>query len=257
MISADLAMTIREQVASEVKVEIESADRFSVSTPLRYSDGDHFGFVFVRNAQGGWNVVDEGEVLIHAGYSGVDLLGRGRAERFRRTAEFYGLHESDGELILSVPDDNSFGDAVFQFAQASLVLSALSQVPAERTKTASKKFRKELKEVVEMVFPHVDKRWSDAAIDPHGIHRVDYRIPSAGRELFVFGANSEVSCLRSAVTCLRYRQAEFPFIGVAVYNNEEALPPNSAASLDEVSDRQFSLATERDELEAFLRSPAA
>ena len=132
MIALDLASALRKQIAQSVRVDAVSDDRIEISTPYTYPDGDHYGFVAMRDGSN-WQLSDEGDVLTKASYSGVDLLAKGHRERLSRTIEFYGLKESDGQLTYDIPEDG-FGDGFFAFTQACLDINRLTKLAPERQK---------------------------------------------------------------------------------------------------------------------------
>jgi hypothetical protein len=137
MVSADVVALMRRQVTEGLQIEQEDRERIAVYTPFMYQDGDHCSFAVVRDsANATWHLTDEGEVLAHASYSGVDLLASDRVSRFRETTKFYGLKERRGELTLLV-ENESFGEALFSFTQACLDIVQLTKLPPEKKERVS------------------------------------------------------------------------------------------------------------------------
>jgi hypothetical protein len=132
MVSSDIVTLLRRQIADGLQIEQEGRERVAVYTPFMYQDGDHCSFAVVRDAaRAGWYLTDEGEVLAHASYSGVNLLARDRVSRFRDTTRFYGVREHRGELTLAVQNE-AFGEAIFSFTQACLDIVQLTKLPPEK-----------------------------------------------------------------------------------------------------------------------------
>ena len=141
MVATDIVALISGQVASEVGLEPESTNRIAVYTPFVYPDGDHCSFAAVRGPGADtWRLTDEGDVLIHAGYSGVDLKSEPRLARFQAATRFYGVMESNGELSFAV-EESQFGDAIFGFSQACLEIIGLTKLPVERKPRIAPAFR--------------------------------------------------------------------------------------------------------------------
>jgi hypothetical protein len=131
MTPSEIVSLMRQQVTDGLQIEQEDQERIVVYTPFMYQDGDHCSFIVAHDTvRAIWYLTDEGEVLTHASYSGVNLLASDRASRFRETVEFYGVKERRGELVLPV-EETSFGDALFTFTQACLDIVQLTKLPPE------------------------------------------------------------------------------------------------------------------------------
>ena len=256
MIAIDLEQTVRNQIAADLQLTLVAPDRLDVSTPFMYHDGDHCAFTLMRDLRyGEWVLTDEGEVLMHASYSGTNPLGRGREERLWRTLQFYGLTEVDGSLVLPITSPNKFGEAVFAFTQACLDSMHLSRLPAERRQARPTDFRRKLRRLIGPVASatHVETNWHHPTYDPHGVYKVDFLVHARSREIAVFGITSEKTCLKAAITCLHYKQLAFPFDAVAIYNNEEELPVSTTTPLNEAVSVRFPSVNDDEAIAAFFK----
>jgi hypothetical protein len=259
MIAADIVQAIRHQISDDLDISLKSEGRIEVFTPFMYQDGDHCGFYFNRNENGQWEATDEGEVLGHAGYSGVDLLDDGRAEKFRKAVEFFGMHERGGELILPVSDETKFGEAFFRFAQACMDILNLTKLPAARRGRESS-IRDQVASIItkaRIPSAHVVRKWHHPDLDPDRVYGVDFFIKGKSLNLLVHAVKAELACLRAAVASLHYRQTSFPFHGIAIYDDESELPRKAAVSLSEAVDATFSAGADEEEIVEYLAEKAA
>jgi hypothetical protein len=263
MIAADVATRIRRQVADQISIEYVESDRLEVSTPFMFSDGDHYGCAVLRNgATGRWKISDEGEVVSKARSQGVDLLGKGRADRLRRTIEFYGLQEHDGELSIEV-DDGEFGKAFFLFSQACLDVNRLAKLKADRPARTAKQpsernARNELVSLVERAISCVnyEPEWHHPQLDPHRIYTVDFYIPVMQRVVLLFVASDDRECLDSTIACQHYRQNRLPFNSVAISDDSLGIAGRNLITLRDAMDAHFS-PDQEEELVRFVRTSFA
>lgn len=121
------------KVGESLSLLPKSAGRYTVLTPFTFDDGDHLVIVLKR-AETGWELSDEGHTFMHLSYDldeGDFLVGR-RREIIRQTLASYSVVDRDGELVLSVSDEND-GDALYRFVQALLKISAVVTLIRERS----------------------------------------------------------------------------------------------------------------------------
>lgn len=258
MIAADIVHIIREQVAGDLAFSEIERDRLAVHTPFMYQDGDHCGFVFARDdSTGDWRITDDGEILMHAEYSGA--MTAGRFDRLKKTAEFYGINEVDGELIMNIGSVDNLGTAFFRFSQACLDLVNVAKLPAERKSITPNKFRTKVADVIYDTVPSdlVTRKWHHPELDPNEVYHVDYRVAGIKSDLLVFAARNDKSCLRSAVSCLHYRQKSFPFIGIAIYEDESQLDPAWTVPLNEAVDKWFDSIDRVAEIKEYIKRKSA
>lgn len=256
---SEIAALMRRQITERLQIEEEDQERIAVYTPFMYQDGDHCSFVAVRDAaRSCWYLTDEGEVLTHASYSGVNLLANDRVSRFRETTKFYGVTERRGELILPV-ENEAFGDAVFSFTQACLDIVELTKLPAERKIRVPDDFRSTLRRLITTTIPHgeVEERWYDERTDPERVYPVDLRIRGKSQPLYVYEVTTDRHCLTSAVSCLHHKLAQSDFIGIAIFDEEEAIRRIARIPLVEAVHEHFSSRSQSDAIKDFLLAKAA
>lgn len=260
MIALDVIQAVRDQVADELQFEEESSDRIAVYTPFMYADGDRCWYVLARDPDSGlWHLSDEGDVLAHASYQGVDLLSEGHRSRFRSMIEFYGLDELNGQLLYPIKDSSQLGDAFFTFSQACLDIGSLAKLPAECKKIKGGAAIHTIAELIATAVPsaHYVRNWHHPEHDPQKIYGVDCRIEGRRRPLYMFGIRSEIKCFKTTITCLHYMRANDDFESIAVFENEEAISDSAKLPVADAVSVKFSATEEQDEIRDFLRDRVA
>src|ERR1700730_3732260 len=108
----------RAKVSDLITLRSEGIDRFRVSSPFQFDDGDHLVIVLRRGPEG-WTLTDEGHTYMHLTYEldETDLHSGTRQKIIANTLSLFGVEESDGELRIRVPNGN-FGDALYSLIQA-------------------------------------------------------------------------------------------------------------------------------------------
>ena len=108
---SDIEHDFRQKVCSKLRIDAEGVDRFRVSTPFRFDDGDHLVVVLKREA-GHWILSDEGHTYMHLTYDidEQDLHRRNRRRIITNTLSLFSVDDRDGELRIAVADEQ-YGDS--------------------------------------------------------------------------------------------------------------------------------------------------
>ena len=260
MIAIDLVQTIRSQVADEVHVSATAPDRLEISAPFFFEDGDSYSFAFVHDESlGQWIITDDGDVLARSAYSGLDITAGGRRDRFLRIVEFYGIRESDRTLLLPVESDR-FAETFYKFSQACLEISRLTQFSAGASRsTASRTLPLRVAGIIESAsLPNIarTKNWHDPNLDPNQIYDVDYLIQGNRGRVLLFAITSTLDCWRKTASCLHYRQRQFEFAGLGVFDETRAVSEQSKTAFVD-ADAQALTAADADEIVEFIREKVA
>lgn len=234
MIAQTIAETVKRQIADSMDIVTEDG-YLRIGLPFMHSDGDHYELILRPDGKE-WLVTDDGDIVAHAGYAGVNLLASDRVDRLNQLTAFYGLRESEGELSKSVPEDGC-GLALMEFAQACFDISRLAKVPAEKkqSKKLDSKFHKKTKEIIygSVTSDLVTPKWHHPEIDPVGTYIVDFSIMARKRQLLLFGVGTPSQLMRASITSLHYRQTTFEFDSVAIVNDERSQHERERAFLDD------------------------
>src|SRR5216683_4361873 len=108
----------KRKLCDELSVQPEGLDRYIVSTPLTFEDGDKLPVV-LKKENDGWILTDEGHTFMQLTYDldENDLQDGNRKEIIDRTILASRLRNRQGELILPI-EGNRFGDSLYSFIQA-------------------------------------------------------------------------------------------------------------------------------------------
>ena len=96
----------KDRVSSEVTLEQEGNNRYRVSTPFQFEDGDQLVILLKRISEE-WILSDEAHTFMRLTYD-IDEsdLGRGkRQEIISQALSVFEVEDRDGELLLPITDE--------------------------------------------------------------------------------------------------------------------------------------------------------
>jgi hypothetical protein len=135
MNSALIVENFRHRVCDGIDLRAEGPDRFRVTTPFRFGDGDHFGIVLKREGER-WILTDEAHTMMHLSYwlDEKELETGNRHEIIHSSLARFFVEDRDGEFIISI-DEEQYGDALFNFVQAISKVTDVSFLSRERVRS--------------------------------------------------------------------------------------------------------------------------
>ena len=187
-----------DSVSTEIALLNDGKDRFFVSTPFHFSDGDQLVIV-LKKMGNRWVLSDEAHTFMHLTYYMDEkaLGSEGRQNIISKTLSMFQVKDYNGELVMDITNGD-YGDALFDFVQALLKIIDVTYLSRDSVKSTFKDdFRALLRQQVEdsrMIFD-----WQHPN-DQDGIYRVDCRINGMPVPLFVFALNSELKTQAAALT---------------------------------------------------------
>jgi hypothetical protein len=241
----------KRAICESVQLQAEGIDRFRVLTPFLLDDGDHLVIVLKREDDR-WVLTDEGHTFMHLTYD-IDEkdLGRGtRASIITNVLAGFSVHDHDGELRLSVPDQQ-YGDALYNFSQALLKISDVRFLNRERVRST---FLEDFRELMASIAPtrHTFD-WRDPKHDPEGKYPVDCRIEASNRPLFVYALLSDDKVRDTTISLLQFERWKTPYRSVGVFEDQESVNRKVLARFSDACEKQFSsLVGSRDRIETFI-----
>ncbi len=145
----------KRKVCDELTVQPEGLDRYIVSTPLTFEDGDRLPIVLKKETNG-WILTDEGHTFMQLTYDldESDLLDGSRKDIIDRTILVSRLSNRQGELVLRIEDDR-YGDSLYNFIQALIKIDDVRYLSRERVRST---FVEDFKRFVDRVIP-ADRRF--------------------------------------------------------------------------------------------------
>jgi len=252
MRAEEVAREFREKVSAELGLEKEGLSRYRVLNPFVFGDGDHL--VVVMKQEGGrWILSDEGHTYMHLTYSldEKDLHRGTRQKIITNTLSAYGVRDRDGELVLPV-EDGEYGNALYSFVQALLRITDVTYLSREVVRsTFLEDFRVFMSEAAPEERRSFD--WFDRERDPEQNYRVDCRINTMPRPLFVFALVNDERTRDANITILRFEMWGLRFLSVGIFQDQETIGRKVLARFTDVCGKQFSnLAGNKDRIRTYL-----
>ncbi len=215
-------MTIEKDFIDSVSREIEliddGNDRFFVSTPFHFNDGDQLAIV-LKKMGNKWVLSDEAHTFMHLTYymDEKTLGSENRQKIISKALSMFQVKDYDGELVMDV-SHGEYGESLFDFIQALLKIADVTYLSRETVKSTFKDdFRALLLQKVEadrMIFD-----WQHPN-DKDGIYRVDCRINGMPVPLFVFALNSELRTQAAALTLHQLKLWDVKFQSLGIFEKK-------------------------------------
>lgn len=248
----DIARDFRSKVCSEIELIPEGPDRYVVSTPFTFEDGDEFT-ILLRKDRHGWALSDEAHTFMHLSYEMKErdwTKGR-RAEIIENVLSMFEVENEDGELVRRV-DHEAFGDALFDYLQALSKITDIKFLTRERVRsTFLDDFRAFIRERVP-----ADRRtfgWTDPDHDPDGTYPVDVRVTGPRRPLFLFALNTNTRVRDATISLLKFDQWGLEYDSAGVFEDVGEIGDKQLTRfMDEAGKLFSSLSGNRDRLAGFL-----
>ena len=119
-----------ERVGAEIRLVSAGADRYRVSSPFQFDDGDHFVIVLKREGDR-WVLTDEAHTLMHLSYwVQEEELGREDVlAAIDRLLSAYAVQRRNGEFTLPIIGEE-YGKALFGFIRALVKVIDYVMLPA-------------------------------------------------------------------------------------------------------------------------------
>lgn len=242
----------KKKICEKVQISSEGKDRFRISTPFMFNDGDHF-VSLLKKLPNGWVISDEGHTYMHLSYE-IDVkdLGMGTRQKIVDSAlSMFGLKDIDGELVIKVEDD-SYGDALYSFIQGVQKITDVNYLSRERVRST---FMEDFKAFISVKIPQ-DRRffnYYDNIHDPQGKYAVDCKINGIKRPLFIFAVPNDDKCQLATINCLQFEKWQIPFRPIAIFEEQVDIGRNVLARFSDVCEKQFSsLYSNKDRIEKYI-----
>lgn len=242
----------QNKVCEEISLISEGINRYIISTPFMFDDGDHLCILLKKSAER-WYLSDEGHTFMHLSYEEIDIDHGTRRKIIDTILLTYGIQNENGELRCYIKGDD-YGDALYSFVQGLIKITDISYLTRERVRST---FLEDFRAFLEEQVPE-DQRvfdYSDPQNDPDRKYIVDCRINGTSRSLFVFAVPNDDRCRDAMITCLQYEKFRVPFITTAIFENQEEINRRVLARFSDVCEKMFpSLQSAKERFETYLAS---
>lgn len=244
----------RKKVCEQVRLVPEGIDRFRIFTPFLFEDGDHLAIVLKKESSR-WMLSDEGHTFMHLTYDldEKDLRGGTRLKVINNALGTFSVHDREGELV-SLVEDQQFGNSLYSFVQALLRISDVSYLSRERIRST---FMEDFHEFLVSLLPRdrFEFDWHDPLRDPEEMYKVDCRINGTTENpLFVFALPTDDKVKDATISFLQYERWGIPYRGLGIFENQEDINRKVLARFSDVCDKQFSnLIANKDRIERYIQ----
>ena len=236
----DIEKQFREKVSKEIEITKEGIDRYFISTPFTFEDGDALVIIFKKEKQD-WILTDEGHTFMHISYfmdTDVSREDGTRKEIVDSVLSMYSVKNRNGELMIEIPNAE-YGDALFSFVEALIKITDTTYLSREMVKST---FLEDFKKVVSSAVPSESAifDWYDSK-DIQRTYRVDCRIETKKEPILIFALDSDKKILRATITLQHFKLNKMGFEAIGIFESQEEIGDRKAiATFSDVVDKQFS-----------------
>jgi hypothetical protein len=227
-----------DKVSARVRLVPDGKERFRVLTPFQFDDGDQLVIV-LKKAGKRWVLSDEAHTYMHLTYD-IDestLHSGTRREIISRALSMFDVEDHNGELILDVPEE-SYGDALYDFAQALLKITDVTYLSRERVQST---FFQDMHRLLSNVVgeARMELGWHDPTHDPQGHYSVDCRINGIAVPLFVYALSNDDRTRKAAIALHQFRAWQVPHHSLGIFEHERSTSKQASAQINDVCDKSF------------------
>lgn len=125
MIPETIVQIFRRKVYEKIRLSREGINRYIVSTPFMFDDGDHL-LIILKQENGVWYLTDEGYTFMRVSYDEIDVEKATKDKTINAVLRFYNIKNVEGELRVYIENDD-YGDALFSFIQGIIKITELNK----------------------------------------------------------------------------------------------------------------------------------
>ena len=246
--------SFKATLIESIRLIPEGVNRYRISTPFHFDDGDHFVIALREDEKGHWIITDEGHTYMHMSYH-LDLpsLEKGNRNKIIEDAlERYGVIEKEGQILTQIDELTNAGNVFYNFIQCLINITDVSYLSRERVaSTFMEDFRQFIGETVEperYIF-----EYSDNEHDPNGKYAVDCRINGMVRPLHIYAIGNDDKCRDTTIGILQFQRWNRSFLTLGIFEDQEQINRKVLSRFTDVCDRQFSsLAQNQERIKDFF-----
>lgn len=235
----DITKQFKEKVCKEIEITQEGINRYFISTPFSFEDGDSL-VIILKKENNAWILTDEAHTFMHMSYfMDIEVLNDGKRKGIiDGITSMYSVENRDGELVLTIPN-SEYGDALFSFVEALIKITDTSYLSRDMVaSTFMEDFAKLLSDAVPPENIHFD--WYDAR-DTQKAYQVDCRIETKKQPIFIFALDSDRKIMRATIALQHFKLTKIEFEAIGIYESQQDITDRRAiAAISDVIDKQFS-----------------
>lgn len=248
-----LERRIADVLCQEIRVEQRGLDRYQISSPFSFADGDTLPVVAQKSEDGTWEISDEGRTFLYLSYYDVDMENETRQEVLSNILKsHFMMNTDDGVLVMPNISESDFPHAIYTFIQSILKVSDFDLWKREIARTLfMDEFRSfisnevvvRIRDIIKPIAPDtpIVFNYYDKEKDPQKIYPVDCSMLSwDDRRVNIFGVHNDMKAKNSVITMMHYERLSAKITNYVLFESEESLGKKTLIQVNDVADKTFS-----------------
>lgn len=235
----EIESNLRNKVSKHISIHPEGLNRYKVSTPFLFDDGDNFVIV-LKKIGSNWIITDEAHTFMHLSYDlDIDDIEKGTRQKIiSTTLANFGLNEHNGEILIET-DNDLLGDAFYSFVQGLIKITDIEYLKRERvSSTFLEDFRQFFRNNVPQEMVTFDYYYQDR--DPDKKYVVDCRLNGMPRPTHIFAVQNDSKCRDVTITLLKFENWGIKSDSISIFRDQEETNRRVLARFSDVVDKQYS-----------------
>jgi len=228
----------KKSVCDEISLTSVGIDRYRISSPFQFDDGDHIKIVLKRDGKD-WILSDEGHTLMHLNYylDETQLLEGHREKILFETVENLSLSYDRGRIFTKI-DKKSMGNQLFRLIQGIIQIDDVLYLSREQD---TYPFLEDVKSFIykSISEEHILENWTNPQSDPEKEFLVDFKINGMNNPLFIFRLNNDYKVLKSAITLYEFDRTKFPNRSIGIYRDLDKITPKNRRKFSRLCNVEF------------------
>ena len=228
---------ISRVMCSNIKLLKRGINDYIVDVPFYFDDGDALKIILKSNADGTWNLSDEGHTLMYLSYNNFKISTNSqRRKLFDKILLTHLIKDNDCCLTMERINSDEVANAVFSFVQGLIRVSDLTYWKKETVKSAFwDNFKSMLSGAAGGRTTEFDFTYPNMSNYP-----VDCRLITKRSPIHIYAAGNENKTNEATISIYYFEKNQVLFPNWVVFHSDGNITRKASDKIADVADKTFS-----------------
>lgn len=224
---------IKQNFNNRIDFRTRGEDKIQILAPFYHEDGDMYD-IFIEIHGDRIRICDYGLSLMRLSYS-YEIDTPKKEQILSQVLNDMEIQNDNGNLFI----DTKLEHIVYAINRFALAISKIISMSNFRREVVKSLFYEDLQNFVTKDLLQFFPKDNYQPIERREDLIVDYYIPSAHKDIFLFGALDFNKTRLVSISCLEFLRNNIPFRSVVVHEDFESLPAKDRKIITNIVDKQF------------------